>query len=150
MGTRDMAEAVETFRRKFMEGVAGIADRMAGACAGLVASPGGMAPHDIELELARLVGGVLDGLSAVAVTEAAALDDSGMAAASRPELIANGRRTTSVQFLHGHSISLRCRHFAVRRRRRKGKGRSRRGPANGPPRTGWGSSPTPRRRSATP
>ena len=63
---------LETFRRKFMEGVAGIADRMAGACAGLVASPGGMAPHDMEPELARLVGRVPDGLSAAAVTAAAA------------------------------------------------------------------------------
>ena len=150
MRTRDIAEVVETFRRKFMEGAAGTAGRVADACAWLAANPGGMAPHDMGLEPARLVGGALDGLSAAAVTAAAALDDSGMAAASRPEPVANGRRTTSVQFLHGHSISLRCRHFAVRRRRRKGKGRSRRGPANGPPRTGWGLSPTPRRRSATP
>ena len=93
MGTRDMAEAVETFRRKFMEGVAGIADRMAGACAGLVASPGGMAPHDIELELARLVGGILDGLSAAAVTEAAP-DGSRRDTASRPEPVANGHQAT--------------------------------------------------------
>ena len=102
-------------------------------CAGLVASPGGMAPHDMELELERLVGGVLDGLSADAVTEAAAApDDSGMAAASRPEPVANGRRTTSVQFLHGHSIRLKCRHFAVRRRRGKRKGKSRRGAGEWP------------------
>ena len=126
MGTRDMAEVVETFRRKFMEGAAGTAGRVADACAWLVANPGGMAPHDMELEPARLVGGVPDSLSAAAVTAAAALDDSGMAAASRPEPVANGRRATSVQFLHGHSISLKCRHFAVRRRRRSGKGRSRR------------------------
>ena len=71
-----------------------------------------MAPPDLELELARLVGGVLDGLSAAVVT-AAVLDDSGMAAASRPEPVANRRRATSVQFLHGHSISLKCRHFAI-------------------------------------
>ena len=31
METRDMAEVVETFRRKLMECVAGTADRMAGA-----------------------------------------------------------------------------------------------------------------------
>ena len=79
MGTRDMAEVVETFRRKFMEGAAGTAGRVADACAWLAANPGGMAPHDMELEPARLVGGVPDGLSAAAVT-AAALDDSGMAA----------------------------------------------------------------------
>ena len=126
METRDMAEVVETFRTKFMEGAAGTAGRVASVCAGLVASPGGMAPHDMELELARLVGEVLDGLSA------AVLDDSGMAAASRPEPVANGRRATSVQFLHGHSIRLKCRHFAVRRRRRKGKGRSRRGAGEWP------------------
>ncbi len=78
-----MAEVVETFRRKFMESVAGIAGRVADACAGLVAIHGGMAPHDMELELARLVGGVLDSLSAAAVT-AAAPDDSGMAATSPP------------------------------------------------------------------
>ena len=125
-----MAEVVETFGRKFMEGAAGTAGRVADACAWLVANPGGMAPHDMELEPARLVGGVPDGLSAAAVTAAAALDDSGMAAASRPEPVANGRRATSVQFLHGHSIRLKCRHFAVRRRRKRrrgGKGRSRRG-----------------------
>ena len=127
MGTLDMAEVVATFRRKFMEGAAGTAGRMADACAWLAANPGGMATHDMELEPARLVGGVPDGLSAAAVTAAAALDDSGMAAASRPEPVANGRRATSVQFLHGHSIRLKCRHFAVRRRRRGGKGRSRRG-----------------------
>ena len=123
MGTRDMAEVVETFGRKFMEGAAGTAGRVADACAWLVANPGGMAPHDMELEPARLVGGVPDGLSAAAVTAAAAaLDDSGMAAASRPEPVANGRRATSVQFLHGHSIRLKCRHFAVRRRRRRSMG----------------------------
>ena len=111
-----------------MEGAAGTAGRVAGVCAWLVANPGGMAPHDMEPEPARLVGGVPDGLSAAAVTAAAAaLDDSGMAAASRPEPVANGHRATSVQFLHGHSIRLKCRHFAVRRRRRGGKGRSRRG-----------------------
>ncbi|MGN0877874.1 MAG: hypothetical protein ACI4WT_00290 [Oligosphaeraceae bacterium] len=55
-----------------------------------------------------------------------------MAAASRTEPVANGRRTTSVQFLHGHSISLKCRHFAVRRKRRRGKGRSRRGAGEWP------------------
>ena len=66
-----------------MESVAGIAGRVADACAGLVAIHGGMAPHDMELELARLVGGVLDSLSAAAVT-AAAPDDSGMAATSPP------------------------------------------------------------------
>ena len=79
-----MAEVVETFRMKFMESVAGIANRMAGVCAGLVATPDDMVPHDMELE--RLIGGVLDGLSAAAVaavTAAAALDDSGMATASR-------------------------------------------------------------------
>ena len=54
METRDMAEVVGTFRTKFMEGVAGTADRVASVFAGLVASPGGMAPHDMELE--RLVG----------------------------------------------------------------------------------------------
>ena len=70
----DMAEVVETFRRKFMEGAAGTAGRVADACAGLVATTGGMAPHDMELEPARLVGGVPDGLSAAAVT-AAALDE---------------------------------------------------------------------------
>ena len=69
METRDMAEVVETFRTKFMEGAAGIADRVAGACAGLVARPGGMALHDMELEPEQLVGGVLDSLSAAAVTE---------------------------------------------------------------------------------
>ena len=116
-----MAEVVETFRRKFMEGAAGTAGRVADVCAWLVANPGGMAPHDMEPEPARLVGGVPDGLSAAAVT-AAALDDSGMAAASRPEPVANGRRATSVQFLHGHSIRLKCRHFAVRRRRRRSMG----------------------------
>ena len=42
MKTRDMAEIVETFRTKFMEGAAGIAGRVAGACAGLVATPGGL------------------------------------------------------------------------------------------------------------
>ena len=131
MGTRDMAEAVETFRRKLMEGAAGTADRVADACAWLVAPPGGMAPHDMELEPARLVGGVPDGLSAAAVT-VAALDNSGMAAASRPEHDANGRRATSVQFPHGHSISLKCRHFAVRRKSRKGKRRSRRGAGKWP------------------
>ena len=116
-----------------MEGAAGTAGRVADACAWLVANPGGMAPHDMELEPARLVGGVLDGLSAAAVTAAAALDDSEMAAASRPEPVANGRRATSVQFLHGHSIRLKCRHFAVRRRmRRRGKGRSRRGAGEWP------------------
>ena len=66
-----MAEVVETFRTKHMEVVAGTADRMADVCARLVAGPGGMAPHDMEPELARLVGGILDGLSAAAVTEAA-------------------------------------------------------------------------------
>ena len=35
METRDMAEAVETFRTKFMEGVAEIADRVAVVCAAL-------------------------------------------------------------------------------------------------------------------
>ena len=80
MRTRDIAEVVETFRRKFMEGAAGTAGRVADACAWLVANPGGMAPHDMEPEPARLVGGVPDGLSAAAVTAAAALDDSGMAA----------------------------------------------------------------------
>ena len=40
------------------------------------------------------------------------------------------------------------RHFADRRKRRKGKGRSRREPENGLPWTGWGSSPTPRRHNA--
>ena len=133
MGTRDMAEAVETFRRKFMEGAAGTAGRVADACAWLVANPGGVAPHDMGQEPARLAGGVPDGLSAAAVTAAAAaLDDSGMAAASRPEPVANGRRTTSVQFLHGHSIRLKCRHFAVRRRRRRGRRRSRRGAGEWP------------------
>ena len=152
METRDMAEVVETFRRKFMEGAAGTAGRVAGVCAWLVANPGGMAPHDMELEPARLVGGVPDGLSAAAVTAAAAaLDDSGMAAASRPEPVANGRRATSVQFLHGHSIRLKCRHFAVRRRRgEEGRGGRGGGPATGPPRTGRGLSPAPRRRSAAP
>ena len=92
-----------------MEGAAGTAGRVADACAWLVANPGGMAPHDMEPEPARLVGGVPDGLSAAAVTAAAAaLDDSGMAAASRPEPVANGRRATSVQFPHGHSIRLKC------------------------------------------
>ena len=75
MKTRDMAEIVETFRTKFMEGVAGIADRVAGVCAGQVASPGGMAPHDMELELARLVGEILDGLCAAAGTTLPMLDD---------------------------------------------------------------------------
>ena len=126
-----MAEVVATFRRKFMEGAAGTAGRVADACAWLAANPGGMAPHDMELEPARLVGGVPDGLSAAAVT-AAALDDSGMAAASRPEPVANGRRATSVQFPHGHSIRLKCRHFAVRRKSRRGKGRSRRGAGEWP------------------
>ena len=68
MGTRDIAEVVETFRRKFMEGAAGTAGRVADACAWLAANPGGMAPHDMGLEPARLVGGVPDGLSAAAVT----------------------------------------------------------------------------------
>ena len=70
METLDMAEAVETFSRKFMEGAAGTAGRVAGVCAGLVANPGGMAPHDMELELARLVGAVPNSLSARWVTEA--------------------------------------------------------------------------------
>ena len=149
METRDMAEIVETFRTKFMEGAAGTAGRVADACAGLVATPGGMAPHDMELENARFVGIVLDSLSAMAVTTAAAPDDSEMAAASRSELAANGRQTTSVHLQHGHSINPRCRHFSTWKKKRKG--RSRRGePANGPPRTGWGSSPTTRRCSATP
>ena len=66
-----MAEVVETFRTKHMEVVAGTADRMADVCARLVAGSGGMAPHDMKPEMARLGGGVLDGLSAAAVTEAA-------------------------------------------------------------------------------
>ena len=133
MGTRDMAEAVETFGRKFMEGAAGTAGRVADACAWLAANPGGMAPHDMELEPARLVGGVPDGLSAAAVTAAAALDDSGMAAASRPEPVANGRRATSVQFLYGHSIRLKCRHS------RPGGSRS---PATAPSGSGGGWTPS--------
>ena len=88
-----MAEVVETFRTKHMEVVAGTADRMADVCARLVAGSGGMAPHDMEPELARLVGGILDGLSAAAVTEAAP-DGSRRATASRPEPVANGRRAT--------------------------------------------------------
>ena len=60
METRDMAEVVETFRTKFMEGAAGIADRVAGVCAGLVAPPGGMAPNGMELELQELVSGDLN------------------------------------------------------------------------------------------
>ena len=93
MGTRDMAEAVETFGRKFMEGAAGTAGRVADACAWLVAHPGGMAPHDMEPELARLVGGILDGLSAAAVTEAAP-DGSRRDTTSRPEPVANGHQAT--------------------------------------------------------
>lgn len=83
METRDMAEVVETFRTKFMEGAAGIADRVAGACAGLVARPGGMALHDMELEPEQLVGGVLDSLSAAAVTEDLTYDVSKPAMAWR-------------------------------------------------------------------
>ena len=52
METRDNADLVATFRAKFMEGMAGIADRTAGVCAGLVEGPGGMAPHDMKMELA--------------------------------------------------------------------------------------------------
>ena len=145
-----MAEAVETFGRKLMEGAAGTADRVADACAWLVAPPGGMAPHDMGLEPARLVGGVPDGLSAAAVTAAAALDDSGMAAASRPEPVANWTpshlRPVPAWPLHQAEVQ------ALRRpeEEERGEGEVAEGPANGRPRTGWGSSPTPRRRSATP
>lgn len=63
---------------------------MAGGGARLIVPHGGMALHDMELELARLVNSTLPGLSAALVT-AAAPDDLGMAAASRLELDANGR-----------------------------------------------------------
>ena len=39
METLDMVEVVETFRTKFMEGVAGTANRVAGGCADLKHEP---------------------------------------------------------------------------------------------------------------
>lgn len=75
METRDMAAVVETFRRKFMEGVAGMANRVEDNRTGLVANPGSMAPNGMELELPELVGEYLDGLYAAVGTTLPMPDD---------------------------------------------------------------------------
>ena len=88
----------------------------------LVEKPGGVQLLNIEKELANLFGSTLDHLAAEAVKEAAAvLDASSLCSPSDSRLSANGRRHTPIQFMHGQTIRVACRHFVLR----KTKGRPR-------------------------
>ena len=68
--------------------------------------------YDMEMELARLVGGVLDCLSVAAAWQRRECSSLGDGRHLRPEHIATGRLVISDQFLYGPSFRLRYGHFA--------------------------------------